>query len=94
MTTNALAPELLAAVRARLAHVESELTKTLPNITTELDYIYKTLKANESIAYLLEDKEIGVFLAGQRQNIGIAIAAAKPVKAKKVPVALLSIDDI
>jgi hypothetical protein len=90
MTTNALAPELLASVRTRLVHVEEQLTQSLPSIATELDYIYSTLKANPSIAYLLEDKEIGVFIAGQRQNLGIVIAANKPTKAKKPATDLLS----
>ena len=92
--TNALAPELLASVRSRLAHVESELTKALPSIATELEYIYKTLKANDTIAYLLADKEVGIFLAGQRQHLSIEIAAAKPTKAKKPATAMLSLDDI
>ncbi len=77
--------EQLHEIRTRLAHVSEEMVKVLPNMGNELDYIYKTLKANEDIVHLLTDEEIGIFLSAQSQSIGIAIATAKPAAKRKAP---------
>lgn len=77
--------EQLHDIRTRLAHVATEMHKALPDMGNELDYIYKTLKANEDIAHLLTDEEIGIFLSAQSQSLGIVIAAAKPAAKRKAP---------
>ena len=72
-------------VQEKLAQLESMLTNEVPNISTLLRDIHRTLKQDPDVVTILSEEECSILVRGLKQqtNTIISTGAIKKAKTKK-----------
>lgn len=80
-------------VREKLAQLEDMLTKEVPNISTLLRDIHRTLKNDPDVVTLLSEEECSILVRGLKKQTNTNIATGAIAKSKK-PMSRMTVADL
>lgn len=95
MSTSTPNPDQAFEVREKLATLEDMLTNSVPNISTLLRDIHRTLKQDPDTVTILSEEEASILVRGLKKqtNTEISTTAIKKAKTKK-PMSKMTVDDL